>query len=135
MEMIPSEYVYDNIISGVTLNFPIYLGPMLGLTTSHTSIIDTGSSANPKWLRDRYTIQIFGRYEKDKYAQGYNDMATIRDAILGKDPETVAEGIWCQFLLLNGPSFIGVSESMHQFSMNFQMTFDADSGTHRQPIQ
>src|SRR5690554_1984103 len=98
MEMIPSEYIYDTIISPLTLNHPVFIGPSPGLNTSHTSIIDTGSDANPKWLRDRYRFQIFGRYEKNSYATGYSDMHTIREAFIGLDPDTTLNGIWCQFI-------------------------------------
>lgn len=133
--MIPSEYIYDNIITPLTLNHPVFIGPSPGLNTSHTCIIDTGAESNPKWLRDRYRFQVFGKYEAGDYASGYSDMQNIREAFLGLAPNTTSEGIWCQFILINGPSFIGVSESMHQFSMNLQATFDANSGVNRTPIE
>jgi len=133
--MIPSEHIYDTVLSSLTLNFPVFIGPSPGLNTSHTSIYDSGSGANPKWLRDRYSFQIYGRYERQDYAKGYADMNAIRDALLGKDNQVTSEGVWSNFILVNGPSFIGMSESMSQFSMNFQATFDADSGTHRQRIE
>jgi len=132
--MIPSEHIYDTILSQLTLNFPVFIGPSPGLNTSHTSIFDSGSDANPKWLRDRYSFQIFGNYEREDYAKGYNDMNAIRDALLGRDNQVTTDGVWSNFILVNGPSFIGVSDSMSQFSMNFQATFDADSGTHRDVI-
>lgn len=134
--MIPSDYIYDYVINDLDLYFPVYIGPSNERLDSHTAIIDTNSNMNPRWLRDTYNIQIFGYYQRADYARGYEDMSDIRDAIVGKPPEEVDGDVWLRFLLVNGPSFIGVdSNGRNMFSMNFEITKDPSQGQWRDAIQ
>ena len=135
MTMVPSEYVVDEILQPVTLDFPIYIGANPGIEESHVSVVDTFGESNPKWLRDTYRIQVFGRFRPEEYKQGYETMVQIRDELLGLREQNEQEIDWIRFILINGPQFIGVDDrGMNKFSMNFEITAEPKEGVHRQSL-
>ena len=135
MTLVPSEYVVEQVLKPVTLDFPIYVGSNPGIEESHVSVVDTNASSNPKWLRDEYRIMVFGRFRPEEYKQGYETMLQIRDELLGLREQNEQDINWIRFLLTNGPQFIGVDErGMNKFSMNFEITAEPKEGAHRQSL-
>jgi len=140
--MIASEFVYDNIISGLTLDFPIFLGAAAHsgdnqyLPDNYITIMDIGGSSNPAYLRDVYTIDFIGRFEKKNYESGLLQMYAIRDSILGHPNIIDGDGnVWCQFLLTRAPQFTNIDGAGKTvITMLFEMTVDSTSGVYRRPI-
>lgn len=141
--MIASEFVYDNIISTMTLNFPVFIGASAhsgdnpNFPTSYISIMDIGGTSNPAYLRDTYTIDFIGRFEKDKYEDGLLAMYAIRDQLLGHPNIVDTDGnIWCRFLLTHAPQFSNVDGAgRNVITMIFEVTVDSLNGVHRTSIQ
>jgi len=141
--MIASEFIYDNIITGLTLSYPVYLGAAAhsgtndNLPTSYITLMDIGGSSNPAYLRDVYTVDFIGRFEKAEYEQGLLTMYALRDGILGHPNIVDGSGnIWCQFLLTRAPQFTNIDgNGKTVITMIFEVTVDSSSGTYRQSIQ
>lgn len=135
--MIASEFIYDNIITGLTLNTPVYIGPSVDIETSYISVLDVGNQADPKYLRDVYTIDFVCRFRKHDYELGMNDMKTIKDGILGHPNIVDSDGnIWCRFLMSRGPRFVTTDDyGRSVFTMLFEVTVDSLNGVYRETIQ
>lgn len=49
----------------------------------YVSIRDTGGTANPKWLRDEFTMQFRAKSKREDYAGGYEHLQEIKNKLLG----------------------------------------------------
>lgn len=136
--MIASEFIYDQVISGLTLAAPVYLGPSASPETSYISMMDVGNVANPAYLRDTYTVDFIGRYEKLDYQDAFSDFQIIKDSLLGRGNIVDVDGNdWCRFIMTRGPQFVGSDElGRSVITMIFEFVVDkAPDGSFRQSIQ
>lgn len=135
--MIASEFVYDNILTGLTLNFPMYIGAGANINTSYMHVMDVGNVANPAYVRDTYTIKFYGYFERGSYDEGLADFYNIKDGILGHPNITDSNNnIWCRFIQVQGPTFLGNDDQGRSiFTMEFEITVDGVDTTYRQSIQ
>ena len=134
--MIASDFIYDNIISTLSLNFPVYSSAGIASPDSYAHIMDVGGSSNPKWLRDVYVVKIYGIYNVVDYELGMADFEIINNNILGHPNITDVDGNeWCLFNLRQAPFFLGVDDiGRYLYTMEFEVTKDSLTGVHREPI-
>lgn len=136
--MIPSEFIYDNIIVDLDLSCPVYLGPSAAPNSSYITLLDIGNAANPAYLRDVYTVDFIGRYEKSEYALGWSDFQTIKNALLGH-PNIIDEdgNDWCRFIMTRGPQYVNTDEMGRTLiTMIFEFVVDGSQDmSYRKTIQ
>lgn len=97
-----------------------------------------GSSSNNRWLLDEPHISIMVRGDKDQYSAAYAKMREVKDALLGIEPFTHADGDrWDGCLAVGDIMPLGYDEQNRPlFSMEFRLYHEpADNAlTNRDPL-
>ncbi len=97
------------------------------------TIYDTpGDAPNPKWRLDYPQVQIRVRGSKRGYTAAHDKMEAIKNALLGRDPETVNSSYYAAFWMVTDTYALPADELERPlFVTNWRFAKQPASGTYR----
>jgi len=96
-----------------------------------------GLNPNPKWLVDYPTAQVFIRGPIDGYQAAWEKAKEVKDALVGRDPETLNGDLWDAILGMGDLIFVRFDERNRPiFTMNFRLIIEPEASalSNREPL-
>ncbi len=135
----PAEGIKDLLVAAsvgtfaATSGWGIFIGKEPKAPDSTIAIQVTGGlEPNTIWLLDFPSVQVRVRGDKGGYVAAHAKSVEVQDALLGLPSQTINGDRWDLVVGLGGINSLGFDEQDRPlFSLNYQLTIEPATGTHR----